>query len=376
MSQVRDAGARDRRDRSLRTAQPARRDRRDRRGQGGRRPRRRASSPLVCVGEPWSVRAAGRADAHVADQVRSALVRRRPGRRRAASSSRTSRSGRSATAVAPPTPTDVVGVLDRDPRGRRRPGARRPAPRPPLRRQRQPRATPRRCWSSTLDGLVRRTRRVDRRRLHRAAAICSRCAARAPSRPTATEPAAPTAPHQPAGAVDGHGPDRHLAPPALAARIVGVVALVVLVVAMALSTKFLTPAELATIAPKPFDPAATAEDLYSRAQTELPGKAADLGEVVPALPVGPQERGRHLQGRRRRARTPTSSRSRRPARVVEATDASLRLQVDGVPEPDAGARPADHRRERQRRCATRWASSSPTPPARRTTSTWPTSSRS
>nr|WP_183341631.1 triose-phosphate isomerase [Microlunatus antarcticus] len=30
--------------------------------------------PVLCVGEPWSVRSAGRADAYVADQVRSALA--------------------------------------------------------------------------------------------------------------------------------------------------------------------------------------------------------------------------------------------------------------------------------------------------------------
>ncbi len=119
---------------------------------------------------------------------------------------------------------------------------------------------------------------------------------------------------------------RHVSP----RRIVLAVALVVLVVAMALSTKFLTPAELAQIAPKPFDPAATAQDLYSRAQSELPGEAADLGEVVPALQQDPKSAADTYK-----AVSPSENSYvfpvRTTARVVSATDASLRLAVDGVP---------------------------------------------
>ena len=114
-------------------------------------------------------------------------------------------------------------------------------------------------------------------------------------------------------------------------RIIGAVALVVLVVAMALNTKFLTPAEVAAIAPKPFDPAGIAQDLYTRAQDELPGKAQPLGEVVPAfqsdLPAAAEKFG---------AVAPSGGAYAFPVTVTgtvaDATDASLRLEVDGVPE--------------------------------------------
>src|SRR4051812_23592124 len=66
-------------------------------------------------------------------------------------------------------------------------------------------------------------------------------------------------------------------------RVVGAVLLVALGVAMGWNTKFLTPAEVAAIAPKPFDPAQTAAGLYGKAQQELPDQAQPLGEVVPAV---------------------------------------------------------------------------------------------
>jgi predicted lipoprotein len=113
-------------------------------------------------------------------------------------------------------------------------------------------------------------------------------------------------------------------------RLIAGALLAVLVVAMALNTKFLSPAEVAAIAPKPFDPVQTAADLWSRAQSELPGQAAPLGQVVPAMQsdlkgaagtykaVSPNE-GAYI--------FPVSV----DGTVVEATDASLRLQVAGVP---------------------------------------------
>ena len=114
------------------------------------------------------------------------------------------------------------------------------------------------------------------------------------------------------------------------ARIIGAVVLVVLVVAMALNTKFLTPAEVAAIAPKPFDPAAIATDLYARAGDELPGRAQPLGEVVPALQADVAAAAEKYD-----ATSPASKSYVFPVEltgtVAEATDASLRLQVDGVP---------------------------------------------
>lgn len=113
-------------------------------------------------------------------------------------------------------------------------------------------------------------------------------------------------------------------------RLVGLVLLVVLIVAMALNTKFLTPAEVAAIAPKPFDPSETADELYTRAAEELPKRAQPLGEVVPALqsdlPTAAEKYG---------AVSPATGSYVFPVRVTgtvaEATEASLRLTVPGVP---------------------------------------------
>ena len=114
------------------------------------------------------------------------------------------------------------------------------------------------------------------------------------------------------------------------ARIIGAVVLVVLVVAMALNTKFLTPAQVAAIAPKPFDPAQVATDLYARAAEELPGRAQPLGEVVPALQADVAAAAEQFE-----ATVPAEGSYVFPVEltgtVVEASDASLRVQVDGVP---------------------------------------------
>ena len=113
-------------------------------------------------------------------------------------------------------------------------------------------------------------------------------------------------------------------------RVIGVVVLVALVVAMALSTKFLTPTQLASIAPKPFDPPATAQDLYTRAQTEVPAQAADLADVVKGIQSDPKSAADEFK-----AVSPSEGSYvfdvKTTATVVEATDASLRLRVDGAP---------------------------------------------
>jgi predicted lipoprotein len=113
-------------------------------------------------------------------------------------------------------------------------------------------------------------------------------------------------------------------------RIIGAMLLAVLVVAMALNTKFLTPAEVAAIAPKPFDPAAIASDLYGRAGNDLPDRAQPLGEVVPALQADVAAAAEKYE-----ATSPADGSYVFPVEltgtVAEATDASLRLEVDGVP---------------------------------------------
>jgi predicted lipoprotein len=99
---------------------------------------------------------------------------------------------------------------------------------------------------------------------------------------------------------------------------------------MALNTKFLTPAEVAAIAPKPFDPAQVASDLYAQAEQELPGRAQPLGEVVPALQADAAAAAEKYQ-----AASPAERSYVFPVEltgtVTEASDASLRVEVDGVP---------------------------------------------
>ena len=113
------------------------------------------------------------------------------------------------------------------------------------------------------------------------------------------------------------------------ARLVGAVLLVVLVVLMALNTKFLTPSEVAAIAPKPFDPARTAADLWGRAQSELPGRAAPVAEVVPAFQSDIEGAAATYK-----AVSPNENAYVFPVTadgtVVDASSTALRLQVAGV----------------------------------------------
>lgn len=68
-------------------------------------------------------------------------------------------------------------------------------------------------------------------------------------------------------------------------RLIGAGLIALLLIAMALDTKVLTPTALADIGPKQFDPAATANDLFTKAQTVLPAQAKPLSEVLPAVDV-------------------------------------------------------------------------------------------
>ncbi len=113
-------------------------------------------------------------------------------------------------------------------------------------------------------------------------------------------------------------------------RLIAAAVLAALLVAMALNTKFLTPAEVAAIAPKPFDPAQIATDLYAQAEQELPERAQPLGEVVPALQADVEAAAKKYQ-----AATPAKGSYVFPVEltgtVADATDAALRVEVDGVP---------------------------------------------
>ena len=107
-------------------------------------------------------------------------------------------------------------------------------------------------------------------------------------------------------------------------------AAVVLVVLMALNTKFLTPEEVTAIAPKPFDPVQIAAGLWGKAQSDLPGQAAPAGEVVPAFQADVKGAAAKYK-----AVSPNESSYVFPVTltgtVTQASADSLRLQVPGVP---------------------------------------------
>jgi predicted lipoprotein len=110
--------------------------------------------------------------------------------------------------------------------------------------------------------------------------------------------------------------------------------IVVLIIAMALSTKFLTPEELAAVGPKKFDPAQTANELWTKAQTEIPANAQPLGQVVPAM-----QKDLKAAATKYNAASPAEGAYAFPVKfdgtVEEASDASLRISVPGVPEQTA-----------------------------------------
>ncbi len=114
-------------------------------------------------------------------------------------------------------------------------------------------------------------------------------------------------------------------------RLIGLGLLVVLLVAMVLNTRFLNPQELAAAGPVKFDPKSTAEDLFTKAQAELPGKASEVGEVVPAMQANTK-----AAAEKYKAVSPADGADVFPVKttaiVTEATDANLRLKVAGVPD--------------------------------------------
>ena len=110
--------------------------------------------------------------------------------------------------------------------------------------------------------------------------------------------------------------------------------IVVLLVAMVLSTKFLTPEELAAVGPKKFDPAQAANELWTKAQTEIPANAQPLGQVVPAM-----QKDLEAAATKYKAASPAEGTYAFPVKfdgtVTEASADSLRISVPGVPQQTA-----------------------------------------
>lgn len=114
-------------------------------------------------------------------------------------------------------------------------------------------------------------------------------------------------------------------------RLIGAGLLVVLLVAMIVSTKFLTPEELAAALPKPFEPAAVAKELYSKAESEVSAKAAPLGDVITGVQSDPKAAAEKYG-----AVAPNESTwvfaVRATGVVTQASEESIRLKIPGVPE--------------------------------------------
>jgi predicted lipoprotein len=105
---------------------------------------------------------------------------------------------------------------------------------------------------------------------------------------------------------------------------------VVVLIAMVFSTKFLTPEELTAVLPKQFNPEETASELWTKAQTEIPANAQPLGEVVPAM-----QKDLEAAATQYKAVSPAEGTYAFPVSfdgtVQEASEASLRISVPGVP---------------------------------------------
>jgi predicted lipoprotein len=100
---------------------------------------------------------------------------------------------------------------------------------------------------------------------------------------------------------------------------------------MVMSTKFLTPAEVSAIGPKKFDPQQSAAELFTKAQTDVPSRAKELSDVLPAIQADPKAAAAKFEavspGENSYVFAVTST-----GTVTEATKASLRLKVAGAAE--------------------------------------------
>ena len=112
-------------------------------------------------------------------------------------------------------------------------------------------------------------------------------------------------------------------------RLIGIGLTLALLLAMTLNTKFLTPAELAAVAPKQFDAAETAAGLFDQAKSGLPGRAAALSDVLPAIQSSPKAAAAKFK-----AVSPAEGTYvfavKTTATVTQASAANVRLKVPGL----------------------------------------------
>lgn len=122
------------------------------------------------------------------------------------------------------------------------------------------------------------------------------------------------------------GRNRRLTP----LRVVGAAAVAVLLVAMTLSTRFVTPEELASLGPEVFDPGQAAGDLFTEANETLPDAASPLPEVLAGLRDDVAGTAEDLGAARPNETTylfPVAG----EATVVAVQDQAVEISVEGVP---------------------------------------------
>lgn len=103
---------------------------------------------------------------------------------------------------------------------------------------------------------------------------------------------------------------------------------IVLIVVMALNTKFLTPEEVSALGPETFDPAKEAQTLFTQAQNDLTFAPAD--EVVPDLHTDVKAAA-EKHGGISTSDTAHTFPVALDGTVSEASDSSIQVTVDGVP---------------------------------------------
>lgn len=114
-------------------------------------------------------------------------------------------------------------------------------------------------------------------------------------------------------------------------RLIGAGALLVLVIAMLLNTKFLTPEEVDALTPDQFDPEETAQELYASVQSEMTEDPAPLGDVTSALDEDPEAAAEEFEAQTVSEGTVVFA-VIAEGTVAEATADNLILSVDGVAE--------------------------------------------
>lgn len=113
-------------------------------------------------------------------------------------------------------------------------------------------------------------------------------------------------------------------------RLIGLVALAVVMLLMFLNTSFLTPAQVKGLQPEQFNPAAEASTLMAAAEKKIPTAGAPLAEVVAAIQQDPAAAAKKYSAVSA-AEGSYAFLATAKGTVSEATAESLQLKVAGIP---------------------------------------------